>query len=388
MKILSVFIFIFLLSTSTYAENLPKGCISNIRSVYGKRVGLAVGSSLLTAGTVGATVAFPFLGAVAVAPLAAAIILAREAHKYRKTHAILNTIQSDNVGRTDWTFKKFAKKLGMKPEELLAISKQNPQFFCKGNDFFLYDQILGKLKSLKVSPIIKQILTECSPQKMPSQFKSNFFKGAIGQNHKDKALGSEQFLGVKLRGRENRVNWIYHPENNFTDPTQHTIDKYQYFIHMIRATHPVGTHAFAFNNSGKYLNGLKKTSLSLANQSDTIPFWDGMGLLVQAKPESIIATNSQNMGSDGIKLKNLNKSFQIGTPKTVFKGRTKTSRNNEVVSVHGSKAIGYLLLADDRTNKPIFEVYEPDKAQALLTACKKWKLPVVLLKRTNSKDSY
>lgn len=397
MKVILTIIFSLFLINTTLAKNLPEACVKNIRKTFGLRVGAAVGMSLTTVGTATATVFAPFLAGVNVLTIAGAVYASTEAHKYRKTHAILNTIQSDNVGPTDWTFKKFAKKLGMTPIEALKISKQNRQFFCtgyKGADFVLYDKILLKMNSLRAIPIIDQILTECSPQtirgilKNKGLFSPERYKRPITDKLKNKSLGNEKFLGVKLKGRENRLSWIYHKSNNFSDPLFHTISDYQYFIHMIRSTHSVGTHEYSFNQSSRYLNSLKKTSLSLVNEKDTIPFMDGIGLLIQAKPETIIATNKNNMGSDHIDFKKLNGKFPIGTPASVFNKRTPNSRNNEVVSVKGSKLIAYLLLADENTNRPIYEIYESDKASALLKSCKRWNLPVVLLKRTNSKKLY
>ena len=285
----------------------------------------------------------------------------------------------------------------MNDKEFLSLARKNPGIWCDSNNLVRPYKVVLKsltslLTSLKLKPktleFISSIQKKCSPSairgklKKLGRYNSNRYSKPLTEKMKVSLRGDKRKFGKIVKGYVKKSSWIYNTENKFSDPLNHQAGDFQYLVHMIRGTHSVGTHEYAFNQGKRYLNSLTKTSLSLVNQNDLITFGVSIGLLVWMNPQNLWATHLYNMSSDHLDLADLNGSFPIYTPEELFKQRKpfgKRNKNNEIVALKGTDIIGYFLITNPATNKVWWEYYEPENLEVLEKACVKQNLPVLIL---------
>ncbi len=306
----------------------------------------------------------------------------------------INVMKELNQNKAGQFIKELSKKHKVNTKEFLSIGRGHPEYFCftenQVNNYSFIEEKYKNFKNLKpMRDTISRIEKKCSPSaivkklKRMGKYDSTRFNKLLTKDMKIKARGEKRRFRKKVMGYKFISDYIYHETNGFSDPLKHNENKYQYFIHVVRRTHGLDTFKYVFGKGKQYLNILDKTSLSLVNQNDTVPFGNfGFGILVWMDSKSLWATGPGNLTSDKVDLKGLNKAYPIIPPKTLFdiRKKSKIRRNNEIVSLKGTDILGYFLFKDRKTGKVMIELYEPKRLKVLERACVKNNLPVVYLK--------
>ncbi len=258
------------------------------------------------------------------------------------------------------------------------------------------------LSSPVFSNSVDQLLKECSPTavvnnlKRMKQFDEDRFDYKLTDAHIKMALG-EEFLPSaisgkqKIRGRENRRTWIYHEDNEFSDPLFHYDEndknpteedkEYQYIMHVLDPNK--GDGGDVLKDPFNYFKNQKRISTSFIHEKDTVPFYKtgGVVILVKLEPQFIVAASSKNLSSLDSTFASANNKGSIMTPDEMRKRHPGT--NNEILSSGGVTPIGLGIFGN--SGKPLYNLYDERSISHMSSACKRYNLPVVLLEKTNPK---
>ncbi len=247
------------------------------------------------------------------------------------------------------------------------------------------------------SNTVDELLKECSPnatiKRLGNQYDEDRFDYEISVSHIKISLGEEYISGAlgnqKIKGRENREKWIYHEKNGFDDPLSHydeedeEVDEedkeYQYIMHVLDPTRDASN---VLKNPYDYFKNLKRISTSFIHEKDTIPFYKagGVVILVKLDPQYIIAAAPKNLSSLDSTLASANSKGSILTPAEMKMRRG--GSNNEILSIGGVTPIGYGIFGS--SGKPLYQLYNKGSTVSqMLSSCKRFNLPVVLLEKTN-----
>ena len=393
MKILILLVSLSL-SLNTFSGVISKECKDVLKEDVAWNVAGVVGT---TAGLIGGVVGAVFTGGV-LAPLAgvgggALIYTSVKLHKSRRVYQTFADLDSDTKPtRYSKGLLKLAEEVGMTGDELWQHAQKNPLHFCSSSGMpRKYDKIIVLLGMEKAKPLIQKVLSDCSPENTRKKLgvTAPRFNQPVSEKQAQDAIqnGISILNGGKLKGLENRPSYFYSSENGFTDPLFFNREKYQFFVHVIRNSHNEGTHNYILNWFDEYFSSLKKISVSMVDEKDTVPFDNGIGLLLKFDPKNVISAYGRNMSSDYMKtLLAINQNYPLIPSSHVLKSRANyKTLNNEVVVLKKTDVIGFWILGHEHSNQPLYEYYPVKKMEILHKACMKYNLPVVLLKRYNSK---